>query len=185
MFPFLSALAHVPIEGWGDFANGLLHPLVSPAQLLVIAGLALLLGQQVPLKVKMPMLFFGTAAAVSLVMRAAGFFPEIPPPILAVVALGLGALVTLARQPHAHVIHCLCAVVGLILGFDSEVETGTVFTIAQTLTGTWLCLILLTGYVTLASSNAAGKPIAMNAIRILGSWIVAIALLMLAFSLRG
>jgi succinate dehydrogenase/fumarate reductase cytochrome b subunit len=73
----------------------------------------------------------------------------------------------------------------LILGFDSEVETGTVFTIAQTLTGTWLCLILLTGYVTLASSNAAGKPIAMNAIRILGSWIVAIALLMLAFSLRG
>lgn len=182
---FASFLAHVPIEGWGDFANGALHPLVSPAQLLVIAGLALLLGQRVPLKVKTPILFFSAAAAVSLVVRATGFFPEIPPPVMSAIALCLGALVTIGRPPQRHVIHALCGVSGFLLGLDSEVETDETFAITQTLTGTWLCLNLLTGYITLASSNATGKPIAANGIRILGSWIVAISLLTLAFSLRG
>lgn len=185
MFALSSALAHVPIEGWGDFANGAVHPLLNPAQLLVIVGLALLLGQQVPLKVKTPMLFFATAVAGSLALTVTGLFPEIPPPVIASAALLLGALVAIARAPHPHVIHALCALAGFILGLDSEVETGEAFAVAQTLVGTWLCLNLLTGYITLASSNAAGKLIAMNAIRILGSWLVAIALLMLAFSLRG
>ena len=185
MFSLSPALAHVPIEGWGDFANGAVHPLLSPSHLLVIAGLALLLGQQVPLKVKSPMLFFASAASASLALAVTGLFPEIPPPVIAALALCLGALVTIARPPPRHVIHGLCAVAGFILGIDSEVETGAVFAIAQTLAGTWLCLLLLTGYITLASSNAAGKPIAANAIRILGSWIVAISLLTLAFSLRG
>lgn len=185
MFPFPSALAHVPIEGWGDFANGAVHPLLNPAHLLVLVGLALLLGQQVPLKVKTPMLFFASAVAVSLGLTVTGFLPKIPSPVIVAIALLLGALVAIVRAPHPHVIHALCAVTGFILGVDSEVETGGAFAVAQTLVGTWLCLILLTGYITLASSNAAGKPIAANAIRILGSWIVAIALLMLAFSLRG
>lgn len=185
MFPFPSALAHVPIEGWGDFANGAVHPLVSPAQLLVIAGLALLLGQQVPLKVRTPMLFFASAAAASLALTVTGLFPEIPPPVIAAIALCLGALVAVARPPHPHAIHAFCAVSGIILGLDSGVESGGAFAVAQTLAGTWLSLILLTGYITLASSNAAGKPIPANAIRVLGSWIVAISLLMLAFGMRG
>jgi len=185
MFPFNPALAHVPVEGWGDFANGALHPLLNPRHLLVLVGLALLLGQQVPLKVKTPMLFFAAAAAVSLALTVTGFVPEIPPPVIAAIALCLGALVAIARQPHPLAIHALCAVAGFILGLDSEVGTRDAFAVVQTLVGTWLCMNLLTGYITLASSNAAGKPIAANGIRILGSWIVAISLLTLAFSLRG
>jgi urease accessory protein len=185
MFSISPALAHVPIEGWGDFANGAVHPLLNPAHLLVLVGLALLLGQQVPLKVQTPMLFFASAAAVSLALTVTGFVPVISPPVIAAIALCLGVSVAVARPPHPHVIHAFCAVAGFILGLDSEVGTGGASAVAQTLVGTWLCMNLLTGYIALASSNAAGKPIAANAIRILGSWIVAISLLTLAFSLRG
>lgn len=38
MFPLLPTLAHVPIEGWGDFANGAIHPVLNPGHALLIVG---------------------------------------------------------------------------------------------------------------------------------------------------
>lgn len=180
-----SVLAHVPIEGWGDFANGAIHPVLNPGHALIIIGLALLLGQQVPLKVKTPMLFFAPGSAVALALSATGWIGGNWPPVMMVLSLALGAMVAIARSPRPHVVYALCLIAAMLLGLDSEVESGELPAIIQTLAGTWLALNLLLLYIALASSNAAGKPIAANAVRILGSWIVAIALLVLAFEIRG
>jgi urease accessory protein len=185
MFTFSPALAHVPIEGWGDFANGAIHPALNPGHALLIIGLALLLGQRDPLKVKAPMLFFAPASALALALTATGWVGGNWPPVMMVLSLVLGSLVAIARHPRPLVIHSLCLAAAVLLGLDSEVEARDIPAAIQTLAGTWLALNLLLLYVTLASSNATGKPLPANAIRILGSWIVAISLLMLAFELRG
>ena len=44
-FPQL-AHAHSPIEGIGDFYNGMLHPLLVPSHVLLLLALGLLRGQQ-------------------------------------------------------------------------------------------------------------------------------------------
>ena len=185
MFPFPSALAHVPIEGWGDFANGAIHPVLNPGHALLIVGLALLLGQQVPFKVRTPMLFFAPASALALALSATGLIGGNWPPVMMGHTLSLGVLVTIARNPRPPVIHAFCLAAAVLLGLDSEVEAGDIPAVMQTFTGTWLALNLLLLYITLASSNATGKPIPANAVRVLGSWIVAISLLILAFEMRG
>ena len=53
-----AAQAHTPIPGMGEFAGGLLHPLTTPFHVLILLGLALLVGQQVPMRLKLPLSVF-------------------------------------------------------------------------------------------------------------------------------
>jgi len=50
------AQAHGAIKGLEGFTSGLVHPLTTPAHVLVIVALGLLLGQQKPLDLKRPLL---------------------------------------------------------------------------------------------------------------------------------
>ncbi len=138
-----------------------------------------------PLRVKRPLAVFATSAALALGLTAAGVGGEIPQPVLCVIALCLGGLVALGKTLPPLLIHALCLASALALGLDSGVETGGWAAITKTLVGTWAGLILLTLYPALASSNATGKPWAGTGVRILGSWIVAVSLMVLAFSLSG
>jgi Flp pilus assembly pilin Flp len=64
------------------------------------------------------------------------------------------------------------------------VETGGAAAVAKGLIGTWISINLVAGYLALCVSNGAEKPWARIAMRVAGSWIIAISLLVLAFSLR-
>ena len=61
---------------------------------------------------------------------------------------------------------------------------GSTFGVLKTLAGTWLSLNAAVFYIAVCASNGAEKKWAKAAIRVLGSWIIAIALMVLAFSLR-
>ena len=185
MLPIPEILGHVAVEGWSDFANGAIHPVVNPAQLLVVAGLALLVGRQEPLRIKRPMLAFAIPSAIALGLTAAGIGGELPQPVLCAIALCLGLLVAIGKALPQIVVTGLCTLAAVAISLDSGVENGGWSSVLQTLVGTWLSLCLLVLYVSLATSNATGKPWAEIAVRILGSWLVAIALMVLAFSLRG
>lgn len=178
--------AHVAIDGWGDFANGAIHPLVNPAQILVLIGLALLIGQQDPLRFKHPLLVFSSSLAVALTLTAAGVAGAIWQPFLSSTALCFGLFIAIGKPISTPILSLLCAFAALVLGLDSGTEGKSEgwASIVQTLGGTWLSLCILVAYLSLASSNATGKPWAMTAVKIAGSWLVAISLMILAFSLR-
>lgn len=177
-------LAHVAIEGWSDFANGAIHPLVNPAQVLVVIGIALLIGRQDPLRIRGPILVFAITAVIALALTAAGIGGSIWQPVLTGTALCLGLLIAIGRPVPPMVVMGFCALSAAALSLDSGVESGSWSAKLQVLTGTWFSTCLMVLYLSLASSNATGKLWAVTAVRIGGSWLVATALMVLAFSMR-
>lgn len=178
------ASAHLAIKGAGDFGNGALHPLVTPQHAMILLGLALLLGMRVPLRLKLPMAALAISAAIALGLMA---FVSFSPPdlLLTLLAMILGLLVAIGRTLPPAVLAGICAVCAAAVGMDSGVDPESGMVVWKTLSGTWLGITGVTGYLALAVSNGAEKNWARTGMRVLGSWIFAIAILMLAFALRS
>ena len=179
-----TARAHNSIEGAGEIANGALHPLMTPVHVMILLGLGLLLGQQVPLDLKTPSRFFAPAFAGALLLTLTGWSGVLQQPVLIGLALCIAALVGLGRDLPRPMLAVFAVAAAAGVALDSRVETGSTFSIVKTLLGTWLAANALVFYLALVSSHGADKPWAKTGIRILGSWIFATALLVLAFSLR-
>lgn len=183
-FTRTSVEAHVSIEGFGAVGNGALHPLVTPSHALLLVGLALMIGQRVPLDLRTPMRVFAMVSAVALLLTTSGWITEIHPPVLIAVALGLGGMVAFERNYHARVIQLASALAAVGIGLDSAAEPGPAFETGKSLLGTWMAMNGVTAYLAICISHGADKAWARTGIRIAGSWIVAISLLVLAFALR-
>lgn len=179
-----NADAHLAIKGAGDFGNGALHPLVMPQHLMIVLGLALLLGMRVPLRLKLPMVSLAISSAIALGVVSFVQFspPELP---LTLIAMVLGLLVAIGRTLPPAALAGICAICAVAVGLDSGVDPESGMVVWKTLSGTWLGVTGVTGYLALAVSNGAEKNWARTGMRILGSWIFAIAILMLAFALRS
>jgi hydrogenase/urease accessory protein HupE len=74
--------AHTPIKGLEGLAAGVLHPLTTPAHLLVLLALGLLVGQQLPLDLKTPFAVFVPGLTVALLLTATGQITMVYQPIL-------------------------------------------------------------------------------------------------------
>lgn len=179
-----TASAHLTIPGAGDLGNGALHPLATPSHVLILLALAILLGRRVPLDLKFAMLVLAPASAAALLATTTGWPGGVAQPFLIGLALVIAALVALEIEPSREFIAGLCAAAAIGIGLDSGVESGGAAAVAKGLFGTWFSLNFLTGYLALCVSNGAEKPWARIAMRVAGSWIIAISLLVLAFSLR-
>ena len=177
--------AHAAIKGAGEFVSGLLHPLLTPLHLMVLLSLGLLLGQRLPLRLKWPVAGFAGFAAAGLVVTTVSAGSGVYPPVLILIGLCSGGFVALAAPLSAWVSLAVCAAAGLALGLDSGVDSATAGTaMAKTLFATWVCLTLCVANVAFYSSYLPKHQWVQTGIRVVGSWIVAIALLMLAFSLK-
>ena len=171
--------------GMGEYASGFLHPLTTPPHLLVLLALGLWLGQDVPLRIKQPSLVFGAAALVGLGLTVVGHVGGVSPTILIALGLGLGAFVALAVPLPFWVKLAACGVAALVLGLDSGVDAGTPgAATAKLLASTWISLVLCTVNVAFYVSRLPPVRWVQTGVRVVGSWIVAIALLLLAFALR-
>ncbi len=179
-----TAHAHLAVEGAGEIGNGALHPLVSPAHVMILLGLSLLLGQRVPFDLKKPMLVFAPVSALALLLSTTGKTAGVPLPLLIGIALCAAITVALGRRPPLLIVGVICAAAAISIGLDSGVESGTTMAITKTLIGTWLSMNALVAYTAICASNGADKEWARIGIRVVGSWIIAISLLVLAFSLR-
>lgn len=185
LLPTARAQAHTTFPGLGEFASGLLHPLTTPLHLLVLLALGLWLGQYAPLRLKGPAAIFAAFAAVGLLatvgFHLAGFYP----PLLMVVGLVIGAGVAIGIPAPAWIRLSVCAVAALLLGLDSGVDPGTPpLSAAKILAATWVGLVLCVVNAAFYVSLLPGVYWLRIGVRVLGSWIVAIAMLMLAFALR-
>jgi urease accessory protein len=180
------AQAHMTAPGMGDFISGLLHPWMTPTHVLILLSLGLWLGQHLPLRVGLPLKVFIPGAALGLALSTVHWFTFVPPPVLVAISLVAGTVVALKARLSGPSAAVLLAVAALAIGLDSGVETGTGFTVFKTLLGTWVSLgigLLNLGYYVSLASDRKKKWISIG-IRVAGSWIVAISLLMLAFALR-
>ena len=179
-----SAHAHTTIQGMGDFVSGLIHPLRTPAHVLLILGLGLLAGQQPPETLKTLLLAFVPLSAIALALTTTGWSTTVYPPVVIALALGAGALVALERPIPRAACAALFGAAALAIGFDSAVEAGSNAAVIKTLLGTWVSLVVLVFDLAIYAAFGLKKKWLQVGIRILGSWIVAISLLVLAFSLR-
>ena len=180
-----SAEAHTAIKGAGEFVSGFLHPFLTPTHLLVLLSLGLLLGQRLPLRLQWPLAVFASFAAVGLSTTAAHVVAGVPQPVLIALGLCVGGLVVLAVPLPTWVRLVACAVAGLVLGLDSGADPGIKGVVAaRMLLATWVSLLFCVGDIAFYSARLPPYRWVQTGIRVVGSWIVAIALLMLAFSLR-
>ncbi len=184
LFPLPETLAHLTVEGVGDVANGALHPLMTPAHLLVILSLGLLLGQRIPLNLKTPFRIFAPISAAALLLTLGGWVEQVSQPVLISIALAISALVAMEMKIPAWLGGGFCAAAAVAIGLDSGVGGGPSMSAFKTLAGTWLSLNAAVFYLAVCASNAEDRKWARVGIRVLGSWIIAIALMVLAFSLR-
>jgi urease accessory protein len=179
-----SASAHTAINGVGDFFGGVLHPLTTPAHLLVLLGLGLLAGRPAPLNLKIPLAVFIPVSAVALGLTATGLVKTVYPPILIGLGLIAGLLVALGKPPPAAALAALFGFAALALGLDSAVETGSATVVVKTLLGTWLSLILAVADIAYYVSFFTSQKWQQVGIRVAGSWITAVSFMILAFALR-
>jgi urease accessory protein len=178
-----AALAHSTAQGIGDFYAGFLHPLTAPEHVLPFFALGVLAAQQSPRgQLALPLFWVAVIAGAALALLA----PGIPGVDFANIlsALVLGGLIALnARLPRA-LLFALAAVFGLTHG----IANGTVITGAIRpylfIPGLGLAALMTSGYGLvftdwLLRRKATWIPIA---VRVGGSWIAAIGMLVLASS---
>ncbi len=159
---------------------GLLHPLIVPAHVLSIAALALLIGQQTWGR-NVPMVY-AVAVLAGLGAIAMAYVPKFNEEVLLSLAAITGLLVALARPLPEGFGSLLAAALGLSLALDSPPEVLALLQANLTLLGTAVGAVLLLLALLQGTARLRHHWQRIGA-RILGSWIAAIAILVLALRL--
>ena len=172
------AVAHAPMgEG---VSGGLMHPYLVPAHAMSLVALGLFIGRQRDQGI--PLLVFAAALIAGLVALtfAVGETPA------AELLLGnttlVGVLLAAAWTPPKPLGWIIAAVTGAALAFDSPPETISVQEADLMLLGTGLGALSLLGAV-VGGAGYLTRPWQRLGVRIVGSWIAASAILVLALTL--
>ena len=176
------ALAHSPIPGVTGFAGGVLHPLLVPAHLMALTALGLLLGQQAPRQRTILLIIFTAALLAGLAAIASALAAEIPDVIVLVTATILGLLVALARPAPLIATAPIIFVLGVALELDSVPQEISMRATLLTLAGTTIAAVLIPALLAALSAYLRRDWQRIGA-RVLGSWIAASAILVLALRL--
>lgn len=175
------ARAHTPIEGVGFFYGGMLHPFVIPAHLLLVVVLGLWIGQQGIRHIEVGLPAFAAGLGVGLTLAGLGYVTFIPAPVLVAPAALAGLWVASAWPLPREVIGVGALASGFLIGLDSApgeaTARETVFMLIGVALGAGFLLIH-----ELALVEFFRRPWQRIAVRVLGSWIAAIALMVLALS---
>lgn len=176
-----TALAHGSIEGIGDFYSGILHPALVPAHLLVLLSLGLLLGQQGLSHSQVAFPVFVLTLTTGLLLTGLHLSPTPPIPVVLIIPALTGVLVAVSPERKISISVTVAAMAGLILGLDSAPDTLVTRARIMTLFGTGIGaisgLIYMTGLGELLKKYWQGIPV-----RIVGSWVAACSLLVLALA---
>ena len=162
------------------FAEGFLNPLLTPAHALTLLALALCVGQQKGRGAAL--LIFALALAVGFLAIVLAVETTPARMLLLADAAALGVMAATAWAPKP-LVWLLAATAGTTLAPDSPPQAVTIAEAYATLAGTIIgaCAILVVMSVIAGRANADWQRLGM---RILGSWIAASVILVLAVQLR-
>lgn len=173
------ASAH-SVFGITGFSGGMLHPLVVPTHLTAVLALGLLIGQQ--------SWAYGMAAVYAIAVCAGlgtialGTVPTLAEETLLAASAAIGLLVALAWPVLWVVGAGLAVIAGFALALDSPPEAISLAEANLTLLGTALSAVVLPVAVAQGVSRLQ-RDWQRIGVRILGSWIAASAVLVLALRL--
>lgn len=179
------ALAHAPIEGMSNFYSGLLHPLLVPSHALLWAAIGLLVGQQEQKQTKVTFLSLLPAIILGLIVSNFVFFGNIE-----IFILIWAAIVGFIVASSLKIPTLLCSVIAIVgvfsIGFDSAQESLSGRAKIVSLIGSFVGIFALTVYAFGFSDFCNSKKNWLQIlIRILGSWITASSVLVLALSISA
>lgn len=176
------AHAHGTLPGGGGFYAGLAHPFLAWEHLLLLVALGLLLGRHPRGSARIALLALALALAAGLAFGTARAWPEAAGAVL-IATLVAGAAIATAMPVPPLAATALAAACGLAIGLDTGVpvpQGGVAFApYAGVLVGVFLIAL-----DTMALASVAHRPPGPIAVRIAGSWIVAVAAMLLALQLQ-
>jgi urease accessory protein len=175
------ASAHT-VFGVTGFAGGLLHPLLAPTHLMAVMALALLIGQQG--WGHGAVIAYAAAIIAGLGAIALAYVPTRAEEGVLAVAAVAGLLVALARPLPRSVGVLLAGAGGLALALDSPPEAISLRDANLALLGTAIGAVIVL-LALLQVTTRLTRPWQRVGARILGSWIAASAILVLALRLVG
>jgi urease accessory protein len=160
--------------------EGLLNPLTTPAHVLSLLALGLLLARQPHRFIVLLLFALALAAGFLAIVLAIETTPART--VLLAAAAALGVMVATAWAPKL-LAWLLAVVAGAALALDSPPQAVTLSEAYATIAGTALgvCALLVVVAVVAGHANAHWQRLG---VRIIGSWIAASAILVLAVQLR-
>jgi len=176
------ACAHNVVPGIGGFSGGLLHPVLVPAHVLALTGLALLIGQQSPRRRAwlFATLAFALAAGIAVIVSA--FAVTDADGAVLGVAAAAGIAVAVARPSSVLVSLPLIAVAGAAIELDSVPEEISMRATFLALIGTAIGVLLVVALLAELTVRLR-RDWQRVGVRIVGSWVAASAILVLALRL--
>lgn len=177
------AQAHLVDTGFGAYYDGLAHVALTPADLLVVFGLALLAGQR-GAGVARPVLFVLPLAWLAGGIVGATWPSMALPAVATTLSFALaGALVALEARMRRAAVAALAAALGLVHGLvnGATMAPGGASTLA--LAGAVTAVFVLTTVVS-AEVTRLTAGWTRTAVRVLGSWIAAAGLLTIGWLAR-
>ena len=179
-----TASAHLVTTGLGPFYDGISHLLLSPDDLVPALALALLAGVNGPV-VGRRMLFALTAAWLGGGLLGALFRGLlIPSAALSLSFLVLGLLIAWGRSLSPAAVSTLAVAVGLLHGWFNGVGIAQSGRELLALLGMVSATFVIAAIIaSIALSFRSGWM--RIAVRVVGSWVAAVGLLMLGWSLRA
>jgi hydrogenase/urease accessory protein HupE len=175
--------AHLVSTGLGPFYDGVSHFALTPEDFLPAIALALLAGQRGPRAGRLTLFALPSAWLLGGVVGLALPTISYAPALTTVSLLALGGLVAAEARLRPEWVTALAVVLGLVHGYLN----GAAMAQAK-LGGLGLCGVVSTLFVVVALAAALvvaiRAPWARIAVRVGGSWIVAIGLLLLGWSVR-
>lgn len=175
-----AAQAHLVNTQFGDFYAGMLHPITALEHILPMLALGLLGGQQGPAKARIVLFVFPIGLAIGAVVSLVNPTYTSPTYINFASFLILGGLVAADWHIPKPVIFLLAALFGITHGYVNGTALGKTMSAHLFLPGfiaTGVIIVSLSPALVL-SLKAAWSRIA---VRVAGSWITAIGMMMLAF----
>jgi hypothetical protein len=172
------ALAHSPIMGIGGVVGGILHALLIPEHGLSLLALGLALGQWERPPRRTGFMVFAIALACGLIAAALAVGEGLAADVL-LAATGILGLLVVAMWTPTYLVYPLAAIVGLTIALDSRPEVASNEEAIRMLFGSGIGALIALAIVAelsfLLRSNAQ-RIVA----RVVGSWITAIAILVLS-----
>lgn len=182
------AQAHSPYPGVRGFYVGAMHPLTTPSHVLLIIAISLLLGLRVTegRMRYLATLFSATAVGLILAFMVAAFFPSAQLILLLTTALGVMIIVPVSLPGWTY--PALAGVSGFLLALESIPDPGAFLDVLITVFGSLVGIHYLIMYGSKGAVYAVERwdsQVMQIGIKVVGSWITAIGLLMLALSLAN
>jgi hydrogenase/urease accessory protein HupE len=178
------AHAHLVDTGLGAFFDGISHLFVSFDDLLPVVAMALLGGLNGKAAARRALFVLPVAWLAGGVAGYAAGMAFLPPGITSASLLVLGILVAADRRLGPPVVAGLAVAVGLLHGWLNGAGVAAAGREGIALAGIVASVFALAALVSAAASRIV-VPWARIALRVAGSWIAAIGLLLLGWSLSG